>query len=262
MWRGGLPTRRSRRVAIWAAVVAGVDRRGLARVGDPADGEERRFAGGGAALRVEGVERFLGRLGDLVGAGEEDRRPHRFGHQHRGGDRPGPVFFADHGHRVGSLLGRHRGEGGEGGPGRVGRRRGAPDPDGVVGREARVAERFGALGRGLLRTRLAGGRGGGGRRSFRVVLAAAAPDDRGDDEDESKDDERHQGFRRPWPRRTLGLRFRWFRWRLRLLLGRLDRLFPRRLLAGGDVGVDRPLRDHPGKRTDRSGRGGVEFSTG
>ena len=191
MWRGGLPARRSRRVAIWAAVVgrvAGVDRRGLAREATPADREERRFAGGRAALRVERVERFTGRLGDVFGAGEEDRRPHRFGHQHRGGDRPGPVFFADQRHRGGPLRLGGRGEDGEGGAGGVGGRVGAADPGRVVGREAGVAERFGALARAVSSERgsLVGRRCGAGAGALPVVPTAAAPDDRGDDEDQGQ----------------------------------------------------------------------------
>ena len=64
---------------------------------DVADGEDRVAAGGRAAARLQRFERFGGRAGDPVGFAEEERRPDRCGHQHRGGDRPGPVFFADQG---------------------------------------------------------------------------------------------------------------------------------------------------------------------
>ena len=203
-WAGAEPKRRSRRAAIAAAVAAALPAlttRDLAAVRrrDVADREGGRAAGRLVALGVERVERFRGRVGEAVGAGDQHRRPHRRRHQHRGGDRARPVVFADQGHRGRALGGGGRGEHRERHAGGVGGRVGAADPGRVAGREGGVAELFGALGRrcsagvGCRRWRRRRGRGGG----LGVVLgAAAAADHGGDDEDDRDQDQRGDPLQR------------------------------------------------------------------
>ncbi len=196
-WAGAEPKRSSRRSAIAAAVVAaspalttrvlppsGVARSPIAKVATPPVLL--------VALGVERVECFRGRVGQVVGGGDQDRRPNRRGHQDRGGDGAGPVVFADQRHRGRPLRGSGGREDGKGHAGGVGGRVGAPDPGRVPGREGRVAELFG----GLARRRLGARRSrwpawAPGRLRWKSVLgAAAAADHGGDDEDDRDHDQR------------------------------------------------------------------------
>src|SRR5215213_9261315 len=163
----------------------------------------RRGRGGGADLvRPPGRQRrqrFLGRGGLGAAFGEEDGCADRWCHQHRRGDRSGPVLGVDQGDRGGTLGGGGRRVDGERGSGGVRGRVGAADPGRVVGGEAGEAEL--ARGRGGLLTvvaRLGGhARGGCAGLRARLVLAAAGPaDDRDHDEGDRDHDQEGKQLRR------------------------------------------------------------------
>ena len=98
-WRSPPPPPVPGRAATLGRVEAGGDVGGADREGG---GAARVPVAGG----VERCERFGGRVGEPAGFGDQQRRPHRFGHQHRAGDGPGPVFLADQGDRRRALRWR------------------------------------------------------------------------------------------------------------------------------------------------------------
>ena len=183
-------------MAIWAAVVAGSPE-SIGAACPPA----ATLPTAKAALRrwrgcpgVEGVERFRGRLG-ISSAGEEDRRPHRFGHQRRGGDRPGPVVFADHGDRRRSLGPLVEGKTASATPAAL--TAGSDPPIRVVLLVAKLGSRaLRPFGRGCPPSAARWWSGSGLEPAPRSDIAptAAAPDDRGDDEDQRQ---RHEGDQQP-----------------------------------------------------------------
>ena len=250
-WRGGEPKRRSR-----SSAIAGGDRRGSAarhpdrlqprRCARRADREDRGPVGGGASLRVERAQGFDAGHRHLVLGGDQDRRPDRRRHQHRGGDRGLGRGFVDQRHRRRSLGVVGRGEDGERRAGGVGGRVVAADPGRVLGREGRVAELGGRLRAGgrLVPFR---GLGAADRRRGAVdgISIAAAAEDRGEDEDDGEHDgaaDQLQRQRDPQPPRgRFGGGFGGFR--APLPLG----------LSGRNLRVDRSLSGHSGKLQARTG---------
>ena len=200
---GGEPTRRSRSLAI-AAASTGAGPAATLVASRPAGTSAAPIAKAAAPpgrlspAGVERVERFGGRVGEPAGFGDQQRRPHRFGHQHRAGDGAGPVFLADQRDRRGALRWGGRGEGGERRRGRDRGGVGAADPGRVVGREAREAELRGGFGRAFARVFAR-------RRAARSAGAGAPPRvprssrrcrrGRGDDEDDRDHDQRREQLR-------------------------------------------------------------------
>ena len=139
--------RRSRRMAIWAAVPAGSpESTGTALPGRRRSRCEEETPGRSPCCPAGPVPRALLRSSRASRRGRRRvSAPHRRRHQDRGGDRAGPVFFADDRHRCRRCAAVGRGEDGERCPGGVGGRVGAADAGRVVGREAGIAEGFGGL---------------------------------------------------------------------------------------------------------------------
>ena len=151
-WRGPEPKRRSRSLAI----ARGRGRRAargdprdpaVDRRGDAADRERGRAFGRVLAGGPQRLERFGGGVREFIGGGEEQRGADRRRHQDRGGDRRGPVVFADQGDRGRPLRGR-RSRGTPRAPTAAALAAGSEPPIRVVllVAEGGIAERFGAPG--------------------------------------------------------------------------------------------------------------------
>ncbi len=178
------------------------------RHGGAADGKGLRFVGRAAPLRIEGVEGLGRRVGKIAAGGDEQRRPHRGGHQDRRRDRALPVVFVDQRDRRGSLRDLGRGEDGERHAGRGGRSVGAADPGRVVGGKRRVAQLFGRFGGGgllFLGRRFGCGLDRRRRGLFVLLVRAAATEHGGDEEDQRDQDETADRLQRRRDRLALPL---------------------------------------------------------